>query len=348
MEDLSKIYKKTTRAYNSLSPHYESCLEIVAYCQQKLAKSAKFFVYGEFAGDPKVPYSVFAANDRISRAVRGDLLINSREEFLTKSKQLVDLTKDKERVCAEADYLCAAQVIYTAIMPFACCFDLWNPDARKTPGTFFEVYMAGLLQNVFPDAVFSKHISLTKIVAAGKIIPEQVPVTSGEEDIQIEDDEEDSSVSTDIVVAVAGKPGGIVLPLKITTRERIVQPFAHQRILDAAIGPGVYKSLIVCISETRLDKKKKIEQICVPGTVKLFQKHLAPIDGMYYCDLPQRYAKEDLTKMVRVQPIGYLFSDLRSMLESIKAQARADSSPLMTPPASGTVQAVVERRSVPS
>jgi len=258
MEELRKIYLATCAAYNSSKPHYESCLNIVNYCQKKLSDKTKYFLYGEFPGNPKVPYNVFAAEGRISRAIRPDLYIKSSEDFLAKSKQLLKLAKDEKHVWTNADYVCAAEVIYTAIMSFASCFDIWNPDARKTPGTFFEVYMAGLLQTVFPDALFSKHISLTKIVAAGKVLAEKGKEVSAVESAETEeDDEEDSSVSTDVVVAVPGKPGGIVLPLKITTRERIVQPFAHQRILDAAIGKGVYKSLIVCISETRLDKKKK-------------------------------------------------------------------------------------------
>lgn len=323
MKKLKELYDAACYAYNDSKPHFDKCRAIVAYSQQKLSKNAEFTPYGEFAGNSKVAYSVFRESESVSRPIRPDLFIGEIAEFAQALEKLLKVAKDPKHDWTGADHTCASQVVYTAIMSFACCFDLWNPGARKTPGTFFEVFMAGLLQSIFPstDAEFSKHISLTEILAAAKVEPELKAKLAAEETVSAKDDNEaDSSVSTDVVVSVPGQKGGVVLPLKITTRERIVQPFAHQRILDAAFGAGVYKSLIVCISETQLAKKtKKVNQICVPGTVKLFQKFLAPVGGLYYCDVPQRYAMEDVTKVVSVKSMGYLFIDLRSLLANQKA-----------------------------
>src|SRR5690606_14225136 len=131
-----------------------------------------------------------------------------------------------------------------------CAYDLWQRRSRKTPGTFFEVLMASLLQQMLPRAAFSKHIPLAALLrdrdaAEGATETE----TDAVEEAEGEDDGR-SSVSTDLVIGTPDRPGGVVVPLKITTRERIVQPFAHQRILDSAFGEGVYRSLLVCISET--------------------------------------------------------------------------------------------------
>lgn len=326
MDKLKTLYEAARSAYNSSKPHFDKCQEIVAYCLRKLAK-ASFDSYGEFAGNPKVPYSVFRSERSISRPVRPELFIAAGNDFSSELEQLLRIAKDPLHSWTVADHDCANRVVYTAIMSFACCYDLWKPSSRKTPGTFFEVFMAGLIQSIFTnsEATFSKHISLTEILAATKVSESLKHELAQEETVTSENEDNESSVSTDVVVSVLGRKGGVVLPLKITTRERIVQAFAHQRILDAAFGAGVYQSLIVCISETQLAKRdKKVNQICVPGTIKLFQRFLAPVGGMYYCDVPQRYAKDDVQKSVSVKSMGHLFSDLRAMLANLKEQVKAD------------------------
>jgi hypothetical protein len=121
--------------------------------------------------------------------------------------------------------------------------------------------------------------------------------------------EEDESVSTDILFARMDKSKTLVIPAKITTRERIVQVFAHQRILDSVHGAGNYVSILVSASETQRDgKKNRANMICVPGTIKLFQKHLAAIGGMYYIDPPGRYLAADMTAILPVNTIGYLLT----------------------------------------
>jgi hypothetical protein len=327
MVNLKKLYGEACKAYNRGAEHYGICLMVVAYCQRKLAKEAKFVPYGKFAGTPPVMYNVFSLNEAVSRPVRPDLFITDDATFVTAHASLLKILQDPNHTWTKADYLCANQVVYTAIMSVASCYDIWQPKSRKTPGTFFEVFMAGLLQSVFPDAAFSKHISLAKILEKDAVdvgtAAEAAAEEEAEEAAKEEGEDDSSSVSTDVVVGVKGQSGGAVIPLKITTRERIVQPFAHQRILDGAFGAGHYLSLIVCISETQLDKDtNSVNQICVPGTIKLFQKYLAPIGGLYYCDVPQRYAMKDVTQIVKVRSVGHLFEDVRAVLAEVKARAK--------------------------
>ena len=79
--------------------------------------------------------------------------------------------------------------------------------------------------------------------------------------------------------------------------------------------PGQFKSFLCCISETQLDKKTaSVKQICVPGTIKLFQRFLSPIEGLYYCDIPARYSLPSLTRYVPVKKLGEVFNDLRTLL----------------------------------
>jgi hypothetical protein len=125
-------------------------------------------------------------------------------------------------------------------------------------------------------------------------------------------------VSTDIVLDDGVL--GIVFPAKITTRERIVQPYAHQRILDSVFGDARYKSVLLCVSETqRDDKKQGVNNICVPGTIKLFQAHLSKLSGLYYLDPPVRYLQDDILSLVPVGDFGKLFKTALKAMLTLKA-----------------------------
>lgn len=310
METLRKLYEKASKSYNKLTPHNEFCLDLVLHCQRKLKTGSKFRAYGNFNGIPRIPYSVFALGDSLSRPVRSDLYFANELHFRKEYDHILKILQQPGHRWTNEDRENANRVVYTAVMSFACCIDLWQRKSRKTPGTFFEVYMAGILQTAFPEAVFSKHISLEDLLG-----DREIGQSTSSEAKPDDESSDKASVSTDVVISVPDRAGGIVIPLKITTRERIVQPFAHQRILDAAFGEGRYKSLIVCISETQLDDKtQSVKQVCVPGTIKLFQKYLAPVTGLYYCDLPQRYVAKDMTGIIAVRSVGHLFEDLRAIL----------------------------------
>ena len=125
----------------------------------------------------------------------------------------------------------------------------------------------------------------------------------------------DYKVPTDIVLyGEEGKPS-LVIPTKITTRERIVQAWAHQRILADVYGDR-YRSILVCVSELQRDENRGVNEICVPGQVKGFQKHLAQMSAMYYLDPPAPYMTEDFLKIIPVKPLSALLQgDLKTLLE---------------------------------
>jgi hypothetical protein len=71
----------------------------------------------------------------------------------------------------------------------------------------------------------------------------------------------------------------------------------------------VYRSIILCISETQRDDDGDcVNDICVPGTVKLFQRHLASIDNLCYADPPARYLTPDVAEVIAVNTIGWLLT----------------------------------------
>jgi hypothetical protein len=80
------------------------------------------------------------------------------------------------------------------------------------------------------------------------------------------------------------------LSVKMSTRERVVQAWAHQHILNSAFGIGSYLGIMVLFSETKLDSQsREVIEICVPDQWLIYQTLLAKIDRIYYFDCPSRY-----------------------------------------------------------
>jgi len=321
---LIALVKNAGKLYNASKPHYEACKAAFIEAHAMLASRAAYSYYGDYFGNPVVHYNVFRLEAKakakaevlVTRPVRPDLFLENAADFLQQHDAFIASLRNEPQSWTAEQKLTASRVIYTAVMSVACCYDLWRRSSRKTPGTFLEILIAGILQKLLPGSVFTKHVPLATFLP-----DDEIQATAGEE-ANLDDDSTSSEeasagggVSTDLVIGVLGRPGGIVVPLKITTRERIVQPFAHQRILDSACGVGVYQSLLVCMSETQLDDRTKtVKQVCVPGTIKLFQKYLAPLSGIYYCDIPQRYAADDMKGIISVKSVGDFFEDLSKFL----------------------------------
>ena len=326
MLQIKALFTAACAIYNKGEPHYDACTSLFFTAHAKLLADARYSHYGNYTGMPVVPYSVFSLKRSgvVSRPVREDLFLSDSRELLKIHEAFIAALSISPKLWNEQQRTVATRVIYTAILSVACCYDLWQRGSRKTPGTFFEILMAAILKLMFPEARFSKHIPLSAILldtevveAAAEDVSLNLPITEAGEASDVQPDfQKDAGVSTDLVMSINGRPGGIVIPLKITTRERIVQPFAHQRILDAAFGDGVYKSLLMCISETQLDEKtRSVKQVCVPGTIKLFQKYLARLSGVYYCDVPQRYAAGDMKEIIAVKSIGEFFGDVADFFD---------------------------------
>lgn len=231
-------------------------------------------------------YNVFGVPGYLSRPILSDYFILDRRGFRILWEKFIS-SINRETHTSSMDAVEVDRVVYTAIMSFAACYDIWKNKSRKTPGTHFELLLGSLLSLFAPHLVRSKFISL----------PNQ-----------------DEKVATDIVFS--SQKGGLVIPAKITTRERIVQPYAHQRILDSIFPDLRYKSVLLCVSETqRDDVRTRVNDICVPGTIKLFQTHLARLSAIYYLDPPDRYLDSDMTKIIQVSRLSQLFcKDLPALL----------------------------------
>lgn len=305
---ITPAFNAAVTAYNSGHPTaFGRCVDLVCTTLGVLSQNATIRPFGDYRGQPPVTYFVADASlAKPSRPIRPEIFIPNAADFRSAAEGL-------RGHLLRGDVLSTGHitsVVYTAVMAFSLAIDLWSPGSRKTPGTFFEVFVGSCCLLKFSSYVMKKHIRMPIGLSDDADSIADLDAESGAEERTLSGD----FVSTDLVIERPDGLRGAVIPLKITTRERIVQPFAHQRILDSAY-PRTYKSFLACISEVqRDDKTTSVKQVCVPGTVALFQTHLAHLSGIYYCDIPQRYAKPDFAAIVPVADYTNFFRDIEAHL----------------------------------
>jgi hypothetical protein len=156
--------------------------------------------------------------------------------------------------------------MYMLAMSYCCASDLLRSGDQKSPATYFECLNGHL---------FSQMLGVNPRT--------QVEV------LQLE--EEAGTLPTDFIFDLGKGAPKFHVPIKISTRERVIQVFAHQRVLDGVHGFGKFKGILVCLTETKLDhKKREVVEICVPKQWNLYQRFIAPMYRFYYYDMPQKYA----------------------------------------------------------
>ncbi len=284
MDELHNLQSNTVSAYQDGRCVKNSIGQIVEHCLALLARAdlTPLGMCGTKA------YHVFSGEANLSRPVHLPLLINDAASFASAWTALHESARpDERRYRYPPDAI--NRVLYTASTAFGTCYDIWKPGSRKTPGTFFEVLLGVVLEEVLPGLSRTAQI----------VLPGQI-----------------ERLATDIVFSKPGSQGGLVVPAKITTRERIVQPFAHQRILDSVFGEGRFRSVLVCVSEMQRQGHAGANAICVPGAVRLYQQHLAPLSGLYYIDPPARYMQDDVVECLNVDSLGALLvRDLPTLVD---------------------------------
>jgi hypothetical protein len=163
-----------------------------------------------------------------------------------------------------------SRLLYTVAMVYCCASDLLKTRDQKTPATFFECFIGHLVARSF-----------------GVNPRTQVEV------LHLED--EAGTLPTDFIFDLGPGKSKFHVPVKTSTRERVIQVFAHQRVLDGVHGFGTFKGILVCLTETKLDhKRREVVEICVPKQWVLYYRFIASMHRFYYFDIPTRYA--ELTK----------------------------------------------------
>ena len=151
----------------------------------------------------------------------------------------------------------AERMFYTVALAPCLAMELFDRNNKKGPATFFEC----VIGHIFAKSL---DVNPTKRVALS---------VSGHS----------VRMTMDFLFETADDSPNIHLPVKMSTRERVVQAWAHQRLLDAAYGRAQYRGIMVLFSETKLDSRThEVVEICVPDQWLAYQTLLARMERIYY------------------------------------------------------------------
>lgn len=233
---------------------------------------------------PGKEYFAFEGEKKISRAVNAALYSDKAEDWDTFCEKL-----DSGSIKTLPPKT-ITKTIYSAAISFCCHVDLHKEGDQKTPGTFFE-YIIGHL--------FASRLGVNPT--------NRLPVLN----LDME-----TTLPTDFVFNLGKDKPKFHLPIKISTRERVIQVWAHQRVLDGVYGTGRFIGTPVILTETKTDQRnRQVTEICLPDQWRIFQLHIAQLKRIYYLDVPASYDK--LNKVfppLNVKPFGQFFAEFDKLL----------------------------------
>ena len=186
-----------------------------------------------------------------------------------------------------------AKMSYTIALAPCLVMELFDRQNKKQPATYFEC----LVGHIFAKNIGSNPHTQQKFTVHDTTV----------------------RMTMDFLFDKGKGIRHIHLPVKMSTRERVVQAWAHHRLLDAAFGANSYKGIMVLFSETKLDNKKlEVVEICVPDQWLAYQLLLSQMERVYYFDVPNRYA--DLAvkypSLMPIKNFGDFFIEKEEVLAS--------------------------------
>lgn len=222
-------------------------------------------------------YFAFTDGTRVSRAVNKRLFLDEPTQWEVFCRALA------AKKVPDLDAETITRVIYSVAVGFFCYIDLTKDGDQKTPGTFFE-YLIG-------------HLMARRLDVNPKV---RLPVLN----LDLE-----ATLPTDFVFDLGPNQAKFHVPVKTSTRERVIQVWAHQRVLDGVYGTGRFLGTPVILGETKTDRKKReVIEICLPDQWRIYQMHIAQLKRIYYLDIPVTYEKlNEVFPPLSVKPFGQFF-----------------------------------------
>ncbi len=286
-DKLKKIFEKDPQAEevtNQLITIYSLCREMLEGLEQKQLNT-------ENSTDGK-NYIAFVLEDKISRPVNLDLFAAGLEKG-EEGKDKVDIFWDnlsrKNIKAQNADDI--TEAVYCIAISFCCCADLLG-SGQKIAGTYFEKLVGHL---------YAVHLNANPVNQ----------MTACElDDVTIK-------IPTDFIFDTGKNKPKFHVPAKTSTRDRVVQVWAQQRVLDGAYGVGRFLCLLTAISETDYDKKKNIvKDICVQNQWINYQLFIAQIKRAYYLDVPKKYEElNNAFPKIHVRKFGQFFHESDELID---------------------------------
>jgi hypothetical protein len=201
-------------------------------------------------------YFVFQSGAKISRPINEDLFL----DVISDEYYQLFIEMDVVQIPL-AD---AQKVLYTLGMAYCAARDIAGTQDKKSPSIFFEIFIGNIFSRVYNSLPKSQ--------------------------VLVDLDEFKTTLPTDYIFHPEGKHIKIHLPIKLSTRERSIQAWAHQRVLEGMYGVGRYKGVMVVLAETNyVAKNNSVVEVCLPDQWRLYQLYISKMTRIYYLDIPKKY-----------------------------------------------------------
>ena len=184
-----------------------------------------------------------------------------------------------------------AEALYTVALAPCLAMELFDRQNKKGPATYFEC----LIGHLFARSLGKQPTKITRLPIHGESVV----------------------MTMDFLFDMGLSRPNIHLPVKMSTRERVVQAWAHQRLLNSAYGEGAYRGIMVVFSETKMDSRSlEVVEICVPGQWLAYQALLSRMERIYYFDVPGRYQEltDDFPDVMTIREFGKFFTEIDSVV----------------------------------
>ncbi len=218
--------------------------------------------------------------DAQSRPVNQELYIENEREF----DRLLRAFRGGFRNASQEEVVASTYSIAYSVFAANDAYGV----GRKSSATFFEI----LIGHIVACAVGTSPRKKVRIPESGADLP------------------------TDYVFDPGRNRRKIHLPIKTSTRERAVQAWAHQLVLERIFGAGIYRGILIVASETKQNiRTGEVIEICVPRQLQMFQSRVAEMSRIYYLDAPQVYlALNNDFPRVQVEPFGNVIQGVRELV----------------------------------
>ena len=229
---------------------------------------------------PNKRYFAFERDGRRSRAVNEERYMADGAEAWSRCS-----TALHERGLDELTAEEITRSLYSVAISFCAVIDLTRTGDQKTPGTYFEWFIGH---------AFAAHLGVAPTT--------RLPVLN----LDME-----TTLPTDFTFDLGPGRAKFHLPVKTSTRERVIQIWAHQRVLDGVYGAGRFLGTPVILAETKTDQRTgTVVEICLPEQWRIYQMHIAQLRRVYYLDVPEAYLRlNDVYPPVPVRTVGEFFHE---------------------------------------
>ena len=273
-EELKKVAKRDLKSPETLA----AIKRIYRYSNEFLNKQNTIQLSSKIENKE---YIAKGKGKKMSRPLNTDLY-RCGETFV---EPFFDCLETNDYTALNSDQITSA--CYRIAISFCASIDLLKSGDKKTPGTFFEYFMGFMYANKLGIAP-TKQLDVLNI------------------------DISDAKLPTDFIFDLGKHKPKFHVPVKTSTRERVIQVWAHQRVLDGVYGVGRFHGMLNCLAETKLAKvKMEVTEICLPVQWHVYQLFIAQLKRVYYLDMPKKYSElNNIYPKISVKPFGEFFGEI--------------------------------------